>query len=74
MLTYKGRLVNLSAADPVAKKVILATRPTTVTTVCTTPATRDNFLKKGVTLRYSYVDKDGSYVESFDVAAKDCRF
>jgi len=35
--------------------------------VCTTAATRDNLLGQGVTLRYSFADKDRVHITSFDV-------
>jgi hypothetical protein len=43
-----------------------------VKSACTNPATRDTFLKKGVLLRYSYVDTDRAFLTSFDVAEADC--
>jgi hypothetical protein len=38
------------------------------------PETRDDFLKKGVTLRYSYFDKDKQHIATIDVTPKDCGF
>jgi hypothetical protein len=34
------------------------------------PETRDDFLKKGVTIRYSYFDKDKQHIASIDVTPK----
>jgi hypothetical protein len=72
VFVYNYRLVNFSAADVDAKQLIAALKPRITTSACTTPDTRDTFLKKGVTLRYSYSDKDRAYVASVDVAPKDC--
>jgi len=41
---------------------------------CSQPETRDDFLKKGVTLRYAYYDKDKKHVATVDVTPADCGF
>jgi hypothetical protein len=41
---------------------------------CNRPETRDNFLRKGVTLRYSYFDKNKQYIATVDVTPADCGF
>jgi hypothetical protein len=35
---------------------------------------RDGFLKQGVTLRYSYFDKDKRHIATIDVTPADCGF
>jgi hypothetical protein len=41
---------------------------------CNQPGTRDDLLKNGVTLRYSYFDKDKQHIATIDVTPADCGF
>ena len=68
---YRYRLVSLSASDFDPATVLADQKPMTRNNSCSTPATR-KFIDHGVTLRYSYMDKDGKYFGSFDVTPKDC--
>jgi len=43
-------------------------------TVCNEPVMRDDLVKKGVTLRYSYFDKDKQPIASVDVTPADWGF
>src|SRR5262249_28735190 len=74
VLVYNYRLVNVSAADVDVPQFLGALKPRITSSACTTPETRDTFLKKGVTLRYSYADKASVFVVSLDVIPKDCGF
>jgi hypothetical protein len=58
MLIYNYRLVGYSAIQINATKFAEGAKQRVVQGACRTPETRDDFLKKGVTLRYSYYDKD----------------
>lgn len=74
VFVYNYRLVNISLADLDTQQLVAALTPRITNSACTTPATRDTFLKKGVTLRYSYADKANAFVTSLDVTPKDCGF
>jgi hypothetical protein len=41
---------------------------------CSRPETRDDLLKPGVTLRYSYFDKDKQHIATIDVLPADCGY
>jgi len=69
---YNYRLVNYAKANLDVPKLLSNLQPVVVKSACTNPATRDTFLKKGVVIRYSYVDKDRAFLTSFDVAEADC--
>lgn len=36
-----------------------------------TPATRDNFLSKGISMRYLYYDKDSKYITEVEIKPED---
>jgi hypothetical protein len=74
MLIYNYRLVSYSAAQLDAKKFAAGAKPRLIQGACNTPETRDDFLKKGVTLRYAYFDKDKQPIATVDVAPADCGF
>jgi hypothetical protein len=74
MLIYKYRLLEI-AVDRVDHQKFAATgKPLLVKTACERTETREEFLKKGVTLRYSYFDKDKKHIATFDVTPADCGF
>ena len=73
LLIYQYRLIDV-AADELAANYADSRKPLIINAACTTPDTRDHFLKEGVRLRYSYVDSAGVYIASFDVTASDCGF
>jgi len=74
MLIYNYRLVSYSAAQIDSKRFAAGAKQRVVQGACNTPETRDDFLKKGVTLRYSYYDKDKKPIATIDVKPADCGF
>ena len=74
MLIYNYRLVTYSAAQIDSKRFAAGAKQRVVQGACSTPETRDDFLKKGVTLRYSYYDKDKKPIATIDVKPADCGF
>jgi len=74
MFIYKYRLVEI-AVDRVDHQRFAATaKPQLVKATCSRPETSEEFLKKGVTLRYSYFDKDKKHIATLDVTPADCGF
>jgi hypothetical protein len=73
-LIYNYRLINFSAAQLDHKKFAAAARQQVTQGACSRPETRDGFLKKGVTLRYSYYDKDKQPIATVNVKPSDCGF
>lgn len=74
MLIYNYRLVNVSVALVDRNKFAAGAKERLDQGVCNRPETRDNFLKRGVTLRYSYFDKDKQHIVTIDVTPSDCGF
>ncbi len=74
MLIYNYRLVNVSVAQVDHSKFATGAKDRLKQGVCNRPETRDDFLKKGVTLRYSYFDKDKQHIATVDVTPSDCGF
>ena len=74
VLIYNYRLVSYSVAQLDAKKFAAGAKLHLVQNACANPETRDDFLKKGVTLRYSYYDKDKQPLATIDVTPADCGF
>ncbi len=74
VLIYNYRLVNYSAARINREKFAAGAKPRLRQAACNTAETRDDFLKKGVTLRYSYYDKDKQPIATIDVTPADCGF
>jgi hypothetical protein len=74
MLNYNYRLVNVSAAQVDHNKFASGAKERLKESACNRPETRDNFLKKGVTLRYSYFAKDKQHIATIDVTPADCGF
>jgi hypothetical protein len=74
MLIYNYRLVSYSAAQLDAKKFANGAQQRLKQNACSNAETRDDFLKKGVTLRYSYYDKDKKHIATVDVTPADCGF
>jgi hypothetical protein len=73
-IVYNYRLVNTSAAEIDGPQLVQQLQPSATNAACTTPETRDNFLKKGITMRYSYADASRVHIASFDVTPKSCGF
>jgi hypothetical protein len=71
---YNYRLVSYSASQIDPNRFATGAKQRVVQGACSTPETRDDFLKKGVTLRYSYYDKDKKPIATVDVTPADCGF
>ena len=69
---YNYRLVNYSVAQIDRDKFAVGAKQGLRQRACNTAETRDDFLKKGVTLRYSYYDKDKQHIVTVDVTPADC--
>jgi hypothetical protein len=74
MLIYNYRLVNVSIAQVDHNRFAAGAKERLKESACNRSETRDNFLKKGVTLRYSYFDKDKHHIATVDVTPADCGF
>lgn len=74
MLIYHYRLVGYAASQVDYKKFAAGAKVKITQGACSRPETRDEFLKKGVTLRYSYFDKDKQHIATIDVTPADCGF
>jgi hypothetical protein len=72
MLTYNYRLVSYSVSQLNAAKFAAGAKERVAQGACNRPETRDDFLKKGVTLRYAYFDKDKQHIATIDVLPADC--
>ena len=73
-LTYNYRLVKYSAAQLDHEKFAAGVKQRVTQGACNRPETRDNFLKRGVTLRYAYFDKDRRPIATVGVTPADCGF
>ena len=74
MLIYNYRLVSYSVARLDAEKFATGAKQRVAQGACNQPQTRDDLLKNGVTLRYSYFDKDKQHIATIDVTPADCGF
>jgi hypothetical protein len=74
MFIYKYRLVNVSVDKVDHAKFSAAAKPQLVQNSCNRPETRNDFLSKGVTMRFSYFDKDKRHIATIDVTPADCGF
>jgi hypothetical protein len=74
MLIYNYRLVSYAVAQLDRAKFAAGLKQKLTQEACSRPETRDDFLRKGVTLRYSYFDKDKLPVVAVDVTPADCGF
>ena len=74
MLIYNYRLVGYSVTKLDHQKFAAGAKQKITQGACGRPETRDEFLKKGVTLRYSYFDKDKEHIATVDVTPADCGF
>ncbi len=72
VLIYNYRLVNYSVAQINPAKFAAGAKQRLRQTACNTADTREEFLKKGVTLRYTYYDKDKRHIATIDVTPADC--
>jgi hypothetical protein len=74
VIIYNYRLVNYNAADLSSAELVKSARPMLTNAVCSTPETRDSFIKKGISMRYVYNDKNRVHVASIEITPKDCGF
>jgi hypothetical protein len=74
MLIYKYRLVPYSVAQLDHAKFAAGAKQKVAQGACNQAEMRDDYLKKGVTLRYSYFDKDKQHIATVDVTPADCGF
>ena len=74
MLIYKYRLVPYSVRQLDHEKFAAGAKQKVAQGACNAPETREDFLKQGVTLRYSYFDKDKQHIATVDVTPADCGF
>ena len=72
VFVYNYTLVNRVASEVDGSHLVATLQPQVTQAACAAPDTRDKFLNQGVTLRYSYADKTGSAIASFDVTPQDC--
>ena len=72
MLIYHYRLINVSVARVNYERFAAGAKPKLVQAACEHPATRGDFLTKGISLRYSYFDKNKQHIATIDVTPQDC--
>jgi hypothetical protein len=72
MFIYKYRLVNVSAAGVDHKNFAAGAKSQLVKMSCSQREMRGDFLSRGVTMRYSYFDKDKQPIATIDVTPADC--
>ncbi len=74
MLIYNYRLVSYSVTQVDHDRFAAGAKERVKQGACSRPETRDSLLKKGVTLRYSYFDRDKQHIATVDVTPSDCGF
>jgi hypothetical protein len=74
MLIYKYRLVLYSVRQLDHERFAAGVKQRVTQGACNQPEMRGDYLKKGVTLRYSYFDKDKQHIATVDVTPADCGF
>lgn len=72
VLKYNYTMVNLAASQIDLSKVDASFRPQIINKVSTTPEMAP-LRDQGVTFVYSYSDKDGVFITSFEIGPKDYR-
>jgi hypothetical protein len=72
ILIYNYRLVNYSIAQIDRAKFAAGAKQRLRQSACNAAETRDDFLNRGVTLRYTYYDKDKQHIATVDVTPADC--
>jgi hypothetical protein len=71
-LIYNYRLVNYSVTQIDRAKFAAGAKQRLRQNACNTAETRGDFLNRGVTLRYTYYDKDKQHIATVDVTPADC--
>lgn len=74
MLVYNYRLVKYSVEQVDHQRFAAGARQKVIQGACNQPVMRDDFLKHGVTLRYSYFDKNKKHIATVEVTPADCGF
>ena len=74
MLVYNYRLVKYSVGGIDHRKFAAGAKQKVTQGACNQPVMRDDFLKQGVTLRYSYFDKNKQHIATVEVTPADCGF
>jgi hypothetical protein len=74
MLIYNYRLVSYSASQLDANRFAVGAKERVTQGACNRSETRDDLLKNGVTLRYSYFDKNKQHIATIDITPADCGF
>lgn len=72
ILVYHYRLPTIQPGQLTSAYLIKQLRPSVTDNTCAIPETRDNFINKGVTLRYLYKDLNNGEIAQFDIAESDC--
>jgi len=72
VLQYNMRLITVTAADLQSHELQHSVTPQITRLACSKPATRDLFLKHGVSVRYSYTDRNGYDLFTVTVTPRDC--
>lgn len=72
VLIYNYRLLEVDADEIAFEELRESQGPSLVAVACSTPQTRDHFLRNDVTLRYSYHDRSRQLLGSIDVRPEDC--
>jgi hypothetical protein len=74
VLQYNMRLTSMTITQEQATALRNIVRPEITRLACSKPDTRTTFLKRGVSLRYSYTDRNGYDLFTINVAPRDCGF
>jgi hypothetical protein len=74
MLTYNYRLVSYSVTQLDPNRFAMGAKERVTQGACNRSETRDDLLKNGVTLRYSYFDKNKRHIATIDITPADCGF
>ena len=72
MLIYNYRLVRYSLSQLDPNQFATRIKPGLTRNACNRAETREEFLNKGITLRYAYFDKDKQHIATIDVSPSDC--
>lgn len=73
ILVYHYRLPKIKPGQITSSYLIEQLRPSVTDNACSTPETRENFINKGVTLRYLYKDFNDDEIAQIDIAESDCQ-
>ena len=74
ILVYNYKLINYTVAQIDHNRFAIGVKQKVAQAACNRPETRDDFLRKGVTLRYSYYDRNDQHIATVDVTPSNCGF